>query len=165
MTENTKVINPGGINGSGKGVVNSNSKDFQGLREIVKKNAANQTARERIKYKLISLKFQMEAYISHENPRTLRTVGEFLKQHIIALNIKNKDFAKYIELEESNLSAIIRGKRKINIDLALKLGQIFNLDPNIWLLIQSRNEIIKTKIKRNKEYQKYHLDDLLKKIG
>jgi len=74
----------------------------------------------------------MESYVSQKKPSAIIAVGEFLKKHLKAIKIKNKDFAKYIEIEESNLSSIIRGRRKITIDLAFKLGQVFNLDPNLW---------------------------------
>ena len=165
MAKRRKDVNPGGINGTGKGIVNTNSKDFKALRTAIKEHAKNQTTLDRIRYELISLKFQMEDYISNDEPSTKIEVGEFLRKHLKAIKIKNKDFAKYIELEESNLSAVIRGRRKINLDLAFKLGQIFNLDPNLWLLIQSKNELLGVDNKKKLDYQKYRLDDLLKKIG
>lgn len=36
-------INLGEINGSGQGLVNTNSKDFKGLREAIKEHAKQQT--------------------------------------------------------------------------------------------------------------------------
>lgn len=165
MAKRIKEINPGGINGTGKGVVNTNSKDFKGLREAIKEHAKKQTPLDRIRYELISLKFQMESYISNEEPSPIVEVGEFLRKYLKAIKIKNKEFANYIDLEESNLSSIIRGRRKINIDLAFKLGQVFNLNPNLWLLIQSKNELLGIDKKRRMDYQKYRLEDLLKKVG
>ena len=165
MTKNIKEINPGGINGSGKGVVNTNSADFISLREAVKEHAKKQTPNDQIKYKLLSLKLQMKTYVSDEEPSRYVSVGDFLKQHLKAIKIKNKEFANYVEMEESNLSSIIKGRRKINIDFALKLGQLFKIDPNLWLLIQSKNELSNIDKERKLSYQKYKLDDLLKKVG
>lgn len=158
-------INLGGINGSGQGLVNTNSKDFKGLREAIKEHAKQQTPLEQIRYELLSLKFQMETYVSDEEPLELIDVGAFLKRHLKALGIKNKVFAKYIEIEASNLSSITKGRRKINTDLAFKLGQVFNLDPNVWLLIQSKNELLGLDKEKRLDYQKYKLDDLLKQVG
>jgi len=165
MAKRVKEINPGGINGTGKGIVNTNSKDFKGLRDAIKEHAKKQTSLDRIRYNLISLRFQMENYVSNDEPAEIVEVGDFLKRHLKAIKVKNKEFATYIDLEESNLSSIIRGRRKINIDLAFKLGQVFKLDPNLWLLIQSKNELLAIDKKIKLEYQKYKLDDLLKKVG
>ena len=107
----------------------------------------------------------MENYVLINAPSEIIEVGEFLKKHLKAIKVKNKEFATYIELEESNLSSIIRGRRKINIDVAIKLGQVFERDPNLWSLIQSKNELLAVDKKRKLEYQKYKLDDLLKKVG
>lgn len=158
-------INLGGINGTGKGVVNTNSKDFIALREAVKQHAQQQTPLEKIRYELLSLRFQMQSYIAKEEPAAMIGVGEFLKKHLKAIKIKNKEFAEYIDLEATNLSAIISGRRKINIDLAFKLGQVFNTEPNLWLLIQSKNELLDFDKERRLTYQKYRLEDLLKKVG
>ncbi len=165
MAKNTEDINPGGINGSGKGVVNTNSADFISLREAVKEHAKKQTPEDQIRYKLLSLKLQMTTYVSEENPSVHISVGDFLKQHLKAIKIKNKEFAKYVEIEESNLSSMIRGRRKINIDFALKLGQLFKVNPNLWLLIQSKNEFLNIDREKKLSYRKYKLDDLLKKTG
>ena len=165
MSKQIKEVNPGGVNGTGKGIVNTNSKDFKGLRDAIKTHAKKQTPLERIRIELISLKFQMESYVSDDKPLEIIEVGKFLKNHLKAIKIKNKEFAKYIDMEESNLSSIIRGRRKINTDLAFKLGQVFNLNPNLWLLIQSKNELLGVDKQRRMDYQKYRLEDLLKKVG
>ena len=77
--------------------------------------------------------------------------------------ITNKAFARFIDLEESNLSAIMKGKRKINVELAIKLGELFNMSPNLWLLIQSQNEI--NRMSQDKISFNYKLDELLKKVS
>ena len=60
----------------------------------------------------------------------------------------------------------MKGKRKINVDVAIKLGELFNMNPNLWLLIQSQNEILKMNQDKKVVYgNKYKLDELLKKVG
>lgn len=164
MTDN-KIINLGGVNGSGKGIVNVNSKEYKALQETILTHSNQQTREQIIKYNLIALKLQMESYVSNQNNSKLITVGSFLKKFLIAIGIKNKDFAKYIDLKESNLSSILKNRRKVNIDLAFKLGQIFNINPNLWLLVQSKNDLFEVSINRKLEYKKYKLEELLKKTG
>lgn len=161
----TKIINPGGVNGTGKGVVNINSKDYKGLQKAVQEDAEKQTVEEKIRYELISLKLQIENYISNEEPDSILEVGDLLKRYLTAIRVKNKDFARFLEIEESNLSALIKGRRKINIDIAFKLGQVFDINPNLWLLIQSKNELLLLSGKKKKAYEKYQLKNLLKRVG
>ena len=165
MSKKNREINPGGVNGTGRGIVNTNSKDYKGLQAAILEHAKKQTSEDRIRYELISLRFQMESYISEQTPSKIVEVGEYLRKHLKAIKVKNKEFAKYLNLEESNLSSIIKGRRKINIDLAFKLGQIFNHEPNFWMLIQSKNELLRMDKQRRLEYQKYRLEDLLKKVS
>jgi len=43
MTTRNDDFNIEGVNGTGKGVVNTNSKDFKGLRQSIKEHAKKQT--------------------------------------------------------------------------------------------------------------------------
>lgn len=161
MIEKNRLINPGGVNGTGKGVVNINSKDYKGLQRAIIEHAKQQSPEERMKYALISLRFQMESYLSQSSPDKIIEVGYYLKEHLKAIGISNKAFAKYIDIEDSNLSAIIKGRRKVNIDIAFKLGEVFELDPNLWLLIQGKNDLLKIDSQRRLKYKKYNLKELL----
>lgn len=163
--ENKAFLNEEGINGTGEGIINVNSKDFMGLREAIRIHAENQTKEQKIKYGLTSLRYQMESFISEPSPEKAISAGEFLKRHLALIGVKNKDFANYIDLEESNLSSIIKSRRKINVDLALKLGQIFRLNPDLWLLVQSKNELIGIDESKKAEYHRFRLDELLKKAS
>jgi len=159
-----KISNEDGIQGLGVGVVNTNSKEFKYLQKKIIEESKKQSQKQILENHLLSLRFQMERYLRdpHEN---IKEVGSFLKEYVQLLGIKNKKFAEYIGYKESNLSALYSGNRKINIDLALKLGNIFKVEPTIWIHIQSKNELKKMKEENEKEYQKYSIDDLLKKAG
>lgn len=159
-----EIINEGGINGLGVGVVNTNSEEFKELQRIITAKSKKQSSKEILENKLLSLRFQMESYLRKQDPKIVE-VGWFLKELLRELNIKNKVFAEYIEYQESNLSALFRGNRKINIDLALKLGKIFRVDPTLWIHIQSKNELLRMEEENKKEYQKYSIDDLLRKAS
>lgn len=153
-----------GINGLGIGVVNTNSKEFKELQRIINERAGKLTKKQIQENKLLSLRFQMQTYLDSYD-KTIVEVGWFLKEFLQQLDIKKKSFAEYLGLQESNLSSLFKGKRKINIDLAIKLGTIFRVDPVLWIHIQSKNELIRLHQENKKEYQKYSLNDLLKKAS
>jgi len=163
MKKNTS-LNEDGINGLGIGKVDVDSKEFKELQRMIADQSGKQSKKKVLDNKLMSLRFQMENYLNEQNPKLLE-VGWFLKEFLKELNIKNKVFAEYIEFQESNLSALIRGNRKINPDLALKLGKIFRVDPSLWIHIQSKNELLRIQEENKNQYQKYSIDDLLKKAS
>lgn len=148
-----------GINGLG--VVNTNSKELQ---RIIIQKSSKLTQKQIQENKLLSLRFQMQTYLNCSD-KTIIEVGYFLKEFLQQLDIKKKTFAEYLGLQESNLSALFKGNRKVNIDLAIKLGTIFKVDPVLWIHIQSKNELIKLHQENKIEYQKYSLNDLLKKAS
>lgn len=165
MEKINKTANEGGVNGTGKGIINTNSTDYKGLQSIILKHANQQTKEERINYHLTSLKYQMESYITNAMPKKTKSSGEFLKDHLKAIGIKNKTFAKFIDIEESNLSAIFKDKRKINTTLAYKLGLLFNINPNVWLNIQSKNAFLEIRKQKSLNTKIYKLENLLKRVG
>lgn len=164
MKKKNILDDEGGVNGLGIGVVNTNSNEFKFLRSKIEEESKKQTQKEILENNFLSLRFQMESYLEREEDEVLE-VGWFLKEFIKALGVKNKVFAEYIGFRESNLSALYKGQRKVNIDLALKLGKIFNVDPALWIHIQSKNELRKIKEENKRKYVKYNIDDLLKKAS
>lgn len=156
-----KEINEGGINGLGEALVNTNSSDFAELKTIIKKLSAGQSEEERLENALLSIRFQMESYLNDPSAEII-PAGAFLEKLLEAVSVRKKDFAQYIGIEESNLSALLKGRRKINADIAIKLGKIFKLDPSIWLYLESRNELAQQVRENQEAYGGYRLDDLVK---
>ena len=68
MSKQENIINPGGINGTGKGIVNVNSEDYKALQKAVSEHAQNQSPEEKLTFGLMSLKIQMESYMAEKNP-------------------------------------------------------------------------------------------------
>jgi plasmid maintenance system antidote protein VapI len=159
-----KKINIGGVNGLGEGLINTNSAEFIALKEMIQNLSSEQSAEEEIENRFLSIRFQMESYLNRM-PEQIILAGDFLEQFLKAIKVKKKDFAAYIQYEESNFSALLKGRRKINSDLALKLGKIFKINPAIWLHIESKNELIRESEGKEELYEQYSLKDLLKKAG
>lgn len=159
------IINEGGITGTGEGLVNQNSQSFKELQRLIQERAGRQHAYERIQNQLLSLRLQMQSYLNDEHPKEMIQAGRFLEAFVEVLNIKKKTLAEYIGYKESNLSAVLKGNRKINTDLAIKLGELFGVDPALWLHIQSKNELLEILGKDRSKYEGYTWRDLLKKVG
>ncbi|MEZ4847149.1 MAG: hypothetical protein R3B93_00660 [Bacteroidia bacterium] len=104
-------INDEGVNGLGVGVVNTNSLEFKELQRIINLRSGQQSKKEILENKLLSIRFQMENYLLKQENQIVEA-GWFLKQFLNELNIKNKTFADYIGFQESNLSSLFSGKRK-----------------------------------------------------
>jgi antitoxin HigA-1 len=58
---------------------------------------------------------------------------EFMKPLLISINRLARD----IDVPPNRISAIIRGRRAITADTALRLGKYFGVSPEIWLDLQS----------------------------
>jgi addiction module HigA family antidote len=59
---------------------------------------------------------------------------EFLKP----MGITQNQLAKDINVPPNRVSQIIRGKREITADTALRLGKYFGIEPEFWLNLQVR---------------------------
>jgi addiction module HigA family antidote len=158
--KSTKEINPGGVNGLGEALVNTNSRDFLELKAMIQKHASSLSEEEKMENAFLSIRFQMESYLSDPQAEGM-PAGAFLEKFLEAISIKKKDFAQYIGIEESNLSALLKGRRKINAGLAVKLGQIFKVEPSIWLYLESKNELTQEVREKEAPYGKLSLEDLL----
>lgn len=149
------------IIGMGESLINTSSEEFKVLQAKIKDLYRDQPEKEIINNNLLSLRFQMERYLEEPYSEIIE-VGYFLKECVKSTNIRSKTFAEYIGFRESNLSALYTGKRKISIDLAIKLGAIFSIEPSLWIHIQSKNELTKMAIENKGIYSNYSIDDLLK---
>ena len=146
--EEEKFINKGGIIGSGEGVVNTNSQDYLILRKTIEEASKNRNPVERIEDHLLGIRLRMERYVNSSGNIELKSAGEFLKECLKVVGIKNRLFAAYIGYEESNLSALCHGRRKLTAELAIKLEKILKIPATLWLGIQNKMELARLKEKR-----------------
>ncbi len=64
--------------------------------------------------------------------------GEILHEEFMnPLHISINRLARDIDVPPNRISAIIRGRRAITADTALRLGKYFGVSPEIWLDLQS----------------------------
>jgi addiction module HigA family antidote len=67
--------------------------------------------------------------------------GEVLADELAELNITPTELARQIEVPANRLSQIIRGRRSITGDTALRLGHWFGTSPQFWLNLQTAYDI------------------------
>lgn len=67
--------------------------------------------------------------------------GEVLADELAELNITPTELARQIEVPANRLSQIIRGRRSITGDTALRLGHWFGTSPQFWLNLQAAYDI------------------------
>lgn len=140
--EQDTIINEGGINGTGEALVNTNSEEFRALQAHIRAHASAQSEAVKIENGLLSVRFQMESYL-HASlaAEDIKPAGYFVEKLLDILPVTKKQLAAYIGYEYSNFIAVIKGRRRMNSELALQLGQIFRIDPALWLHVESKNEL------------------------
>jgi len=157
---NNKEIEP--MNGNLTNRMDVGTNNFDKFQAILLNKTKEQTTEQKRRIELLALKFKMEDYLKSEG-HDVRLAGEFLKLYLKTLNIRQNKFANYIGLNPSNLNKLIVGTRPINYELALIFGNIFNIDPMIWIRIQAKNELNKLNETKRKKYKDYTLNDLIEK--
>ena len=70
------------------------------------------------------------------------------------MGITANEFAKHIGISRSNFNEILSGQRNINPELSVILGQLFQIDPKVWLQIQLKNDYILIEKTKNEYKEK-----------
>lgn len=136
------------------------TKEYQDFKLLIRSKVAETSKDERIKISLLGLKYSMEDYLTTKSET--KEVGSFIKQFIALIEIKQIEFANYLEIRPSNLSKILNGERRLNIELALILEKLSNIKAEVWLGIQNHNEIQKIQKSHSKQIRRYKLKELIK---
>ena len=122
-----------------------------------------QTTEQKLKNELLSIQYQIEDYIESDNHATQLRILDFVKMYLKTLNISQKRLADLFEMKDSNLHKYLVGKRKLNTSLVLKLSSFSHTNPEYWLRVEVKNELIEIAKEKSKikEYQKYDYRNLL----
>jgi addiction module HigA family antidote len=74
-------------------------------------------------------------------PRLIIHPGEHLADELQALGMSANELAKKLGVPTNRITEIIRGKRGISGDTALRLGRWFGTGPDIWMNLQKNYEL------------------------
>lgn len=120
---------------------------------IIKAHSDQQSIEDKRLIKHISLRLEMEDYLDSESSE-IKLAGSFLERLLKVYNVKKSQFAEYIDMERTNFYALLKGRRKFNNIIAIKVGETFNIDPQLWMFIEVKNEmkVYRSESDKNKEY-------------
>ena len=83
------------------------------------------------------------------------TPGEILQEEfLIPMNITAYKLAKDTNMPATRISEILKGRRKITADTALRLSAYFGNSADFWLGIQDEYDLRKEKVRIEKELEK-----------
>lgn len=69
--------------------------------------------------------------------------GEFLVDELEEIGITPTELSRQIEVPPNRISQIIRGKRHVTADTALRLGRFFGTGPEFWMNLQNAYDLDK----------------------
>ena len=80
--------------------------------------------------------------------------GEFLADELEEIKITATELSRQLGVPANRISQIVRGKRDISADTALRLGQFFGTGPELWLNLQKAYDLDKAKAVLEKDIGK-----------
>lgn len=133
------------------------------VNEFIKNHSENQTEQQKIRNKLLAIRYKLEDYIENEDTQEdeVLEILDFVKMYLKALNITKKDLAGYFGMGDGNLHKYLTGQRKLNPEVVLKISSFSHTKPEQWYRIQVKNELIRLKKEKIKDYEKYDYRRLL----
>ena len=135
-------------------------RDLKIYQRIIKAHSDEQSIEDKRSIKHINLRLEMEDYIETNNSE-IKLAGSFLERLLKIYNVKKSQFAEFIDLERTNFYALLKGRRKFNNIIATKVGETFNIDPQLWMFIEAKNEMKEYKCEDHHQDKEYNLANLL----
>ena len=140
-----------------------NEEKRKSLSEFILSNSEKQSKERKIRNELLSIKFQIEDYIDSKNPPAKLQVLHFVKLYLKVFNLTQRKLADLFEMQDTNLYKYLKGERKLNPHLILMLSSFTDTNPEYWLRIEVKNELldINEEIEKNNNYKKYDYRNIL----
>ena len=82
--------------------------------------------------------------------------GEFLVDELEEIGVTPTELSRQISVPPNRISQIVRGKRDVTADTALRLGRFFGTGPELWMNLQQAYDLDKAKAKIGPTIQKIH---------
>ena len=83
--------------------------------------------------------------------------GEILEEDFLTpMNISAYKLAKETFMDQTRVSEILRGKRSVTIDTALRLSKFFGTSPEFWINIQTQYDMEMKEGEISEELNKIH---------
>lgn len=82
------------------------------------------------------------------------TPGEILKEELDEIGVGAAELARRLHVPENRISEIVRGRRSITADTALRLGRWFGTSPGFWMNLQKNYELRKAERERGADIER-----------
>ena len=80
--------------------------------------------------------------------------GEVLhEEFMVPLDLSANRLGEMLGVPSNRISDIIRGRRRVTADTALRLAKCFNTTPEFWMNLQSAHDVSKVSIERGAEIE------------
>jgi antitoxin HigA-1 len=79
--------------------------------------------------------------MSEDNTMNLMHPGEHLAEFLDEMGISQYRLAHDISVPPRRINEIVKGKRKVTADTALRLGRYFGMSAQFWMNLQDRYEL------------------------
>ena len=80
--------------------------------------------------------------------------GEILREELEKLSLSAKAIARELGVPQNRISDILRGRRGITADTALRLARYFDTTPQLWLNLQKAFELRVAELEAGKNIAK-----------
>ena len=80
--------------------------------------------------------------------------GEILREELEELGMSAKAIARELGVPQNRISDILRGRRGITADTALRLARYLNTTPQLWLNLQKAHELRVAELEAGKDIAK-----------
>ncbi len=91
--------------------------------------------------------------MSENNMRPVHP-GEILREELEELGMSAKAIARELGVPQNRISDILRGRRGITADTALRLARYLNTTPQLWLNLQKAYELRVAELEAGKDIAK-----------
>jgi len=137
------------------------------IKALVKSESNKRSPQRVLRNEFLTITYQMEEYLDNEEiPQDkLFTIKMFLASFLLIMGLSRRKFATHIDITDGNLLKYLSGERKFNTDLAMKFSSFFHTTPDIWLNVQTKNDLIRLYHEKEKvrKYSKYDYQKVLSK--
>lgn len=140
-----------------------NRNKMKKVREFILTESQKQSEARKLRNQLLSIQFKMQDYIEQERIEREMKIIDFVRLYLKLLNITQKDLASCFGMKDTNLYKYLVGERKLNADIVFKLSSFSHTQPELWYMIQIKNELdeLRKEKRRMKEYKKYDYKKLM----
>ena len=151
--EPTTTYNEGGINGLGKGFVDTGSKSFEQLKKAINEDYEARTSEDKLRASINAIRYQLKAYSSESTSNDTIPAGFFISKLVEKIGITDERLAEYLVVDHNRLIRVLKGEQRITADLAMKFGELLEVQPITWMIIDAKNALIKySKEKSNEKH-------------